>query len=77
MTRLNWEKCRQRGRATESIYGSGVDLANGERTAIVVGDDLARRAKQEMRRWLRKLPRRQRNAVRFASHVPVSIGRRR
>jgi hypothetical protein len=30
-----------------------------------------------MRRWLRKLPRRQRNAVRFASHVPVSIGRRR
>jgi hypothetical protein len=76
MSRLDWRRAKQ-SRPIESKFGSGVVMPNGERTAIVHEDtSLARRANQEMRRWLRSLPPGQRNAVRFACPMPVSIAGR-
>jgi hypothetical protein len=77
MSRMDWKKCRLQGRATESKYGSGVILPNGAKTAIVATDSLAKRANAEMRRWLRTLPPKHHNAVKFASPTPLNIGRRR
>jgi hypothetical protein len=73
MSRLDWRRAKQIG-ASESKYGSGVVLANGERTAVAHEDtSLARRANLEMRRWLRTLPQQHRDAVRFACPAPVSV----
>jgi hypothetical protein len=77
MSRLDWRRAKA-VRASESKFGSGVLLPNGERTEIVHEDtSLARRANLEMARWLRTLPSSQREAVRFACPIPVSVAGRR
>jgi hypothetical protein len=55
MSRLDWRRCRGRLRETESKYGQGKVLDNGEMTPVARRDQLARRAERTMRAWSRRL----------------------
>jgi len=70
--KVDWRRCRQYRAGSESKFGSGFLLQNGDRTPIIGKDGLARRAEQAMRGWARTLPARQR----FEIEALVSIGGR-
>jgi hypothetical protein len=71
--RMNWARCKP-PRPTESKFGPGFILSNGSRTPTIPQDDLGRRANAEMRKWLRALPRRQRNAIKSRKAItPMKI----
>jgi hypothetical protein len=72
MSRMDWGRCKARGRATESKYGNGVILQNGSRTQVVVKDSLAQRADRAMQLWQRKLNSADRQRVRYAAPDPSS-----
>jgi hypothetical protein len=54
MSKLDWRRC-QLNRPRESKYGDGALLPNGERAPVIRKDDLARRADQAMRAFVRRL----------------------
>jgi hypothetical protein len=54
-SRLNWDRCKLQGRATEAKYSPGYVLPNGTITTGPWKDSLALRADRAMRAWRRKL----------------------
>jgi hypothetical protein len=67
MSKLNWDRCKRQGRATEAKYSPGYVLPNGVVTTGPRKDDLAYRADRAMRAWQRKLSPEDRRRVKWAA----------
>jgi hypothetical protein len=65
-SKLNWDRCKLQGRATEAKYSPGYVLPNG---SVAIGprkDSLALRADRALKAWRRKLSPSDRRRVKWA-----------